>query len=459
MLRRLVGILGALALANCGGGARPLTGDGGPDADAAMGVKDAAAETGTDSSAAEAGRGDSGGGGDVRGDAPDARPDGDASVATDGGDGGDGPANVAGDGGDAGDDAQPVPETPGGESTNYAVNAAHDNAQVDSTVASPLTKAWSKTFGGAASYPLIAMSHVFVAAAEAQPTVNAFDLASGTTVWGPLAIGSNVTLAYDEGRVYWLDRTGKLGALSGVDGHRVWSTQIQGQLDFWSAPVAAGGWIYVNGMESGGTTYAIVGSTGMTRWTANTFDGSDGAVAVSNGVVYEAEACDQLSAFEAPTLVLLWFAHTGCTGGGGSTPSVYDGMIWQRDWAQGNVIVDSAGQPQGAFAADTPPSFHDGLVFYMSKHTLTAVDVATSTVKWTFTGDGMLCTSAAIAGRGGQVFVGSASGLVYELDERTGILRSMDDVGAPVSCGAELASMAVGGNHLVVSAGNKLVVY
>jgi hypothetical protein len=35
----------------------------------------------------------------------------------------------------------------------------------------------------------------------------------------------------------------------------------------------------------------------------------------------------------------------------------------------------------------------------------------------------------------------------------------MDDVGAPVSCGAELASMAVGGNHLVVSAGNKLVVY
>jgi outer membrane protein assembly factor BamB len=223
--------------------------------------------------------------------------------------------------------------------------------------------------------------------------------------------------------------------------------------------VATGGWVYVNGLESGGTTYAIVGSTGKTRWTAQTFDGSEGAVGVSNGVVYEAEGCDQLTAWEAPTLVLLWFAHTGCTGGGGSTPGVYGGMVWQRDWAQGNVIVDSAGHAQGSFAADTLPSFHGGLVFYMSAHTLTAVEVATSKVKWSFVGDGKLCSAAAIAGRGGQVFVGSASGLVYELDEATGAVRSMDDAGAPVTCGAEMAALAVGGNHLVVSAGTKLVVY
>jgi hypothetical protein len=349
--------------------------------------------------------------------------------------------------------------TVGGESSNYAINAAHTNAQPDSKVASPLAKAWSQNFADTLSYPLVAMNRVFVAAGGSHPLVQAFELGSGTVAWGPLTTDASVTLAYDEGRVYTLTKDGKLGARAGADGHSLWSTGLTGQFDFWSPPVAAGGWVYVNGLESGGTTYAVIGGTGQTRWTANTFDGSDGAVAVADDVVYEAEACDQLSAFEAPTLVLLWFAHGRCTGGGGSTPSVYQGKIWQRDWAEGNVIVDSSGHPHGTFAADTPPSFDGGIAFYMSKHTLTAVDLETSQVKWTFMGDGRLCSSAAIAGRGGQVFVGSASGLVYELDEATGAVRSMDDAGAPVSCGAEGASMAVGGNHLVVSAGNNLVVY
>jgi outer membrane protein assembly factor BamB len=250
-----------------------------------------------------------------------------------------------------------------------------------------------------------------------------------------------------------------MSALAAADGKPLWAAALTGQYDFWSPPVATGGWVYVNGLESGGTTYAIIGGTGAVRWREDTFDGSGGSVAVADGVVYEAEACDQLSAFEAPTLVLLWYAHSGCTGGGGSTPSVYRGLVWQRDWASGNVIVDTSGHAQGSFAADTPPSFHDGVAFYMSKKTLTAVEIDTKKVKWTFTGDGMLCTSAAIAGRGHQVFVGSASGLVYELDEETGAIRSMDDAGAPVTCGSEKASMAIGGNHLVVSAGTKLIAY
>ena len=154
-----------------------------------------------------------------------------------------------------------------------------------------------------------------------------------------------------------------------------------------------------------------------------------------------------------------WYHSTGCTGGGGNTPAFYDGLIWVRDWALGNVIIDTTGKPQGSFAADAPPSFHAGLVFYMRQQTLTAIDVASSTIQWAFVGDGKLCSSAAIAGGNGRVFVGSSSGMVYELDEMTGAQLSADDAGSPVSCGAEKASLAIAAGHLVVPAGNLLVVY
>jgi outer membrane protein assembly factor BamB len=70
-----------------------------------------------------------------------------------------------------------------------------------------------------------------------------------------------------------------------------------------------------------------------------------------------------------------------------------------------------------------------------------------------------VCTSPVIAGGAGQVFVGSTSGNVYELDEATGSQRSMHNVGTPVTCYAEDSGMAVADGHLLVPAGSTLVVY
>jgi outer membrane protein assembly factor BamB len=339
------------------------------------------------------------------------------------------------------------------------MDAAHTNAQPDGVVASPLTRAWTVTFNAAPSYPLVAGGKVFVAAAESQPNVRALDVNTGATVWGPIAIGSSVLLAYDAGRVYTLDRNGHVSALAAGTGKRIWSTQLVAQTSYWSTPVAANGWLYANGLGVGGTTYGLDGATGTLKWTANTNAGSEGSVAVGGGMVYEAEACDEVSAYDAVTGTLAWFHQTGCSGGGGNTPAIYDNLLWVRDWALGNIILDTTGTPQGSFAADAPPAFHAGMVFYMSSNTLTAVDIETSTIKWSFNGDGALCSSAAIAGHNGQVFVGSSSGKLYELDEMTGQLRSSDDVGMPVSCGTEGISMAIAGGHLIVPVGNQLIAY
>jgi outer membrane protein assembly factor BamB len=304
-----------------------------------------------------------------------------------------------------------------------------------------------------------------VAADEAQPNVRALDMSTGTLLWGPIAVGSSVLLAAEGAIVFTLDGAGTLAALDVASGHPLWATQLEGQLDFESPPVAAGGLVYANGLESGGTTYAVDAQTGAVIWTAGTFDGSGGTVAVSGGVVYEAEACDQVSAFDAFTGDLKWYYSTSCTGGGGAAPAVYEGHVWVRDWALGNIILDTSGHVTGSFEATVLPSFGSGTAFYLSSSggastgTLTAVDVASNTVKWSFAGDGQLCTSAVVAGGGNQVFVGSQTGNVYELDETTGAQRSVSDAGSPVSCGSETQAMGLGDGTLLVPASNSLVAY
>jgi len=123
------------------------------------------------------------------------------------------------------------------------------------------------------------------------------------------------------------------------------------------------------------------------------------------------------------------------------------------------VMIDSTGHAVGSFAASAIPAFDAGTAFYQASGTVSAVDIMTDTLRWSFAGDGQLCTSPVIAGGGAQVFVGSQSGNVYELDELTGVVRSVHNVGTGVTCSSESDSMAIAEGHLLVPVGNELVVY
>jgi outer membrane protein assembly factor BamB len=219
------------------------------------------------------------------------------------------------------------------------------------------------------------------------------------------------------------------------------------------------GLVYVNGLEYGGTTYAVDERSGALVWSANTFDGSQGTVAVAGGVVYDAEACEQVSAFDAYTGALLWNHSTSCTGGGGTAPAFHQGAIWARDATLGNVILDTNGNVIGSFRATAVPSFYGGTAFYLSSGTLNAVDIQNDTQQWSFVGDGQLCTSAVIAGSSGQVFVGSMSGNVYEVEATTGAQISVADAGHPVTCGSEIQSIALTAGYLLVPTGDALVTF
>jgi len=349
----------------------------------------------------------------------------------------------------------------GRASGNYLIDAAHDNLQPNDAVASPLSPRWAETLSGVVTYPVIAQGRLFVGTNDG--TVTALDAQTGTTLWDPHLFPSGdssarVMVATELDRVYALTRDGLLSGLDATSGHEIWSKRLEGQYFFWSAPVAAGGYVYVNGLESGGTTYAVNGATGEVAWTAGTFDGSFGTVAVGGDRVYEAEACDQLSAFDSATGKLAWYTVSGCTGGGGTTPAFYNGWIWERDWASGNLIIGADKVKHGTFSSSLPPAFDGELVFYVNAGGLSAIDIASGKPVWAFSDDLGLCGAAAVAGARGQVFVGSSSGTVYELDAATGHEISSAHVDS-YNCAPEVNALAIAGGHLFVPSGNRLIAF
>jgi len=377
---------------------------------------------------------------------------------------------------DAGIDASPpdaftCPVGPS-EATSFAINPAHDNLQPEDAVASPLAPAWTASFTGHIGYPLIAGGHVIVAAAETQPNVRAFDLETGTIAWGPIVLGTELKVAYDACRVFALDVNGNVTALNATTGAQLWTTSLMRNRAYFFAapPVGSGGLLYVNAEGIGGTTFALDEQNGSVLWSSGTFDGSEGAVAVVFPYVFDAEACDVLYTFDALSGNQVWLHSGGCTGGGGAAPAFHQDKIWVRDWSAGNAIITTSGGDYGSFAASANPAFNGQTVFYTASNAtssaLGAVDIQSGRLLWSFSGDGQLCTAPVIAGRGGQVFVGSQSGNVYELDEATGLQISVHAAGSPITCAdplpagrGEKDAMALGSGHLVVPAGNLLLVY
>jgi outer membrane protein assembly factor BamB len=349
-----------------------------------------------------------------------------------------------------------------GASSCLAVDPAHDNAVPDAAVASPLQPAWTASFGGQVSYPVLAGTSVVIAASEVEADVQAFDLETGARLWGPVDFGSFPLLAAEGNTIVAEETAGNLSALDAADGHILWNVQLPGESAYWYAPVAFGGIVYVAGSAEGTATFAIDESTGRTLWTAHPSSG--GNIAVGTSAIYEDDGCQTLYAIDALDGAIGWFHQGSCAGQGSAVPSAYDDLIWVRDplvRMTDGLILDSSGEVQGTFSATDTPALHGGTAFYVSPE-VTAVDIQSQTVRWSFAGDGTLCTAAVVAGGAGQVFVAGSSGNVYELDEATGTQRSVHHLASATICagdGSEKPALGLARDHLLVPAFNELVVY
>jgi outer membrane protein assembly factor BamB len=350
----------------------------------------------------------------------------------------------------------------------YQINAAHTGNQPVAALRVPLAKRWSRSLGGTVSYPLIAGSRVFVTVANTSTygsKLYALDSATGVTLWSADITGTYYfsAAAYDAGRVFVSNYNGLLKAFDASTGALSWSTQLTGQYSFTSPPTAFNGTVFVGGAGSGGTLYAVNETSGAVLWTAPVANGDHSAAAVSSTGAYVSYACAKTYDFSPSAGTSLWHYSTYCSGGGGKTPVLYNGKLYVRDASVGNVILDaSTGASSGTFSANRAPAFDGSLGFFLNGSTLSAMNLSTNTLVWSFTGDNTLSSAPIVVS--GRVIVGSSSGNLYVLNESTGSVVSSAAVGAGISApdeqnASQLTGLAAGNGLLLVPAGTQLAAY
>jgi hypothetical protein len=127
------------------------------------------------------------------------------------------------------------------------------------------------------------------------------------------------------------------------------------------------------------------------------------------------------------------------------------------------------GNEHGAFDADQPLAFDQGMVFYQKAGVLSAVDVASNLQRWTFTrtkttlDTTALCFGPVAAGQNHRVFVASSEPILFEIDDASGSIISTDMLGPSTLPGALQtgcpAPLAIAENRLFVPFANFLFAY
>lgn len=362
----------------------------------------------------------------------------------------------------------PPPVVPN-EAVAYHLNPTHTGSQTADPLRPELQQRWTKNLGGDVSYPLIAAGKVFVTVGNVGgygTKLHALDLKTGSVAWGPIDLGGVYwwsASAYEAGRLFVLNYDGVLRAFDAATGAQHWIVDLPGQWSFTSPPTAWKGMVYTGGAGSGGTVYAVDGSTGEVVWTRPVANGDHSSPAVTDNDVYVSYSCPNAYDFDRLTGDQQWRYSDGCSGGGGKTPALAADGLYVRD-SGGDVVLDPVtGALKGVFSAGPIPAFDDTAGYFLNGSMLEARDPVSGTMLWSFSGDGRL-TSAPVTANG-YVYVGSASGNVYALRATTGELLTTVNVGSEIPAPDEhnvsrpLTGMAIGLGHLLVPGTRTLTAY
>jgi len=203
-----------------------------------------------------------------------------------------------------------------------------------------------------------------------------------------------------------------------------------------------------------GRLYAVDEQHGTVRWSVLLQNGGDdSSPAVTSTGVFFAAACDDVYDFSPQDGSLIWRHPGPCTGGGGATPVLFGGRLYE-----GNSLTDKlmfhapTGAVLGTLPAGPPPAFSGSTGFFLSGSILKARDAYSGAVRWSFTGDGTL-SSAPIVDNG-YVYIGSRSGNVYALDASTGANVWTGNIGLAI----QTTESPVSRPHTGLGAGDELVV-
>jgi len=344
----------------------------------------------------------------------------------------------------------------------------HDGNNRASPVVPPLIMRWQQDLSAAGvqsiSYPLIVNGLVVVTTTgQSGNSLIAFDESTGQEVWSTPIAGTYgfTAAAYDFGKVFVINFSGRLQSFALATGAPGWSVQLS-QYSFSSPPTASNGIVYVGGAGSGGTLYAVDEANGNLLWWDAVSNGDHSSPAVADGSVFVSYACPQSDAFDSETGIRRWHYSGPCAGGGGDTAVVHYDRVYVRDayfaTTNGLILNANTGTELGGFSSDRPPAFASNLAVYLSGATLSGVDISNGEVLWTFAGDGHLTSSPLIVND--TIYIGSSSGMLYALSLDGAEVWS-GNVGASIPSDAYSlpTGLGAGDRLIVVPTGNTLVAY
>lgn len=361
--------------------------------------------------------------------------------------------------------AEAAPAPAPGVVTTFHVDTAHTGYSPQE-LAPPLRVAWTHTFDGATSYPLVGGGRIYVAVARdaGDCVVQALRTGDGSTVWTrKWPYGTRVTTALDGNRLYALTSTGTLMRLRADTGGVVWRRDLRTKnaLHFHSPPTAEDGWVYVGAGGQGSTVIGVAGRSGAVRWRARARSGSDASPTVADHTVYVDYSGPQVYAFDATSGERRWHAGGSPYGGGSGVPTVFGNRVYVRG-VTGLVLDTSHGRPLQAFFSNAMPAVdHDHLVT-LENGVLHGMRRSNHNHRWFFRSDdgSDLLSSPVIAG--GNVYVASAWGTLYAVSLSSGrVVWRADSTYAPLrsSPGGPAVGVTPGAGKLLVTDGDRLVAY
>ena len=345
-----------------------------------------------------------------------------------------------------------LPPVLGGvDDAQFAVDGAHDNAQLAETMTSPLTPAWSVATDGSPGQPLVTDDGVFFVVGQRDAGGNAsielvgLDL-HGNPLWAPVALptlhawGTPAFL----GHTVVITTDTSTSGVSTATGALLWSRRDLPQ----AVPMVSSGKLYLDGDQ------VDPGTGEVTAHAAAPDIGLAGATDGKNLYLTAAEFA--LLKYDA-TLNELWERHDYDAGGGGAEiAAVHAGELFSRSAGafDGTFSVWN-GDHRDYFPVTTLPAF-DGLVTVLSNDDgLQAVDMCSHRTYWSHASAAAPGYSPLIAN--GLVYSLQTDGHVEAVDETSGNTVWTADAGGPVLSTPPFQDDTVSLNGLAVGHGLLLV--
>jgi outer membrane protein assembly factor BamB len=361
-------------------------------------------------------------------------------------------------------------------SVSFQIDPAHTGAQPFDTTAPPFNPAtvvkWSQTLPGTrVGYPIVADGRVFALSGTGGATdlqLNAFDEATGQTLWAPIPLGSNGgSLAYDSGRLFVTQDNGSIKGFAAATGTSLWSA-FPINLSCRYLSVATGGVLYT---PCGTGLQAIRESDGTEIWRLS-FLGNANTPAVVDDTVYADWAGEGVAVSTGGSV--LWTRFGNLSGGiFGYVPAVYEGFLYGREQFNspepGPPVFDARWgglQPNPTFPASSrtgAAAFSGSIGFVNDNGVVRAIALASGVEQWN-------SASAAIPGLvtppivvNGYIYVGSSNNNLYAFNATTGTATLVGSAGAAFTAAQEgtviTSGLAAGGGMIVVPASNRLVAF